>query len=136
MVKRRYGDVYAKRDLASAAGNLTVADGDRRNYMEMLSIFNQLNPPDYLSTKDAPNLESIVAFHRELGRELDLSAWFNRPCLIIMGFLEGAPCPVPLRIDGEGNLPVANGLTMVRWIYPLPINEKIAFREVFEQPNP
>jgi hypothetical protein len=58
---------------------------------------------------------------RKLGRELDLSAWFTRPCLIVFGYLDEAPTPVPLLV--EGRTPASVGLTVVRWIYPLPLDE-------------
>lgn len=131
-VKRRFIDPYSSRDLPSAAGVTQVGEQHRRNYMEMLSIFHQLNPPEYLKPKGQQNVDAGVAFHRQLGREWDLSAWFNRPCLIIMGFLRDTPAPIPLRVDDRENLPVSQSVTMVRWIYPLPLDEKIAFKDVFE----
>ena len=104
--------------------------------MEMLSLFGQLDPPKYLRPgKDQGQDAESVTAHRELGRELDLSVWFTRPCLIIMGYLEGTPCPLPLRLDGGEEPPTSTGLTMVRWIYPLPLDEKIAFEEVFKKPE-
>jgi hypothetical protein len=42
---------------------------------------------------------------------------------------------VPLKIDGRKEFEIARGLTMVRWIYPLPVNERIAMKEVFETSN-
>jgi hypothetical protein len=86
----------------------------------------------YLKSPDQQTSEASVAFHRELGRELDLSPWFNRPCIIVIGLLENAPNPIPLRIGEEGTLPVARSLTVVRWVYPLPLDEQVAFRDIFE----
>jgi hypothetical protein len=90
-----------------------------RRCLEMLSFFHQLTPPKYhrLGDKDP---ETAVA-NRQLGRELDLSVWFTRPCLIVIGYLDGAPTPVPLRVDGRP--PAGDGLTVVRWVYPLPLDE-------------
>ncbi len=52
---------------------------------------------------------------------LDLGRWLSQPCLIIIGSLgsekEGAPCPVPMTVDGEKFS--TTGRTIVRWIYPL-----------------
>jgi hypothetical protein len=62
-----------------------------------------------------------VLMHREVGRELDLSTWFTRPCVIIIGELKGSPCPIPMRLDGRELL--STGTTIVRWIYPLELNE-------------
>lgn len=133
-VKKRYIDPYVTRDWA-VSPSTSLSDSNRRDYLEMLSIFQQLNPPEYLKQGLASG-ESAVAFHRELGRELDLSPWFSRPCLIVTGFLEDAPLPIPLRIDDQDNLPVSRSRTLVRWVYPLPLDEKIAFHEVFEEPEP
>jgi hypothetical protein len=49
---------------------------------------------------------------------LDLSRWFTQPCVIVVGWVRNAPSPVPLTRDGEAMK--TDGLTMVRWIYPLP----------------
>lgn len=92
--------------------------------MEMLAIFQQLDPPIYLKPPEAQDPETMVAT-RDLGRELDLSPWFNRPCLIVMGFLKDSACPIPLRVDGR---PVSGeGLTVVRWVHPLPVVPSVAF---------
>ncbi len=98
---------------------------DERRYMEMLSIYHQLTPPKYLKPPTGDQEDEIVVIHRELGQELDLSPWFTRPCLIIIGYLEKSPTPVPLRVDGE--VPSSEGLTIVRWIYPLELEEETAF---------
>jgi len=130
-IEDRYIQPYTGRD----TGNLTssVTDSDRAKYMEMLSFFQQLHPPVYLKAPDGNENDQVV-FHRELGRELDLSPWFNRPCLIIIGFLKESKCPIPLLVDGE---PVEDntGLTVVRWVYPLPLNETEAFDDYFH-PDP
>ena len=60
-----------------------------------------------------------------MGRELDLSPWFVRPCLIVIGYLEPSACPIPIRVDGK---PVTStGTTVVRWIKPLKLDATIAF---------
>ncbi|MCH8343413.1 MAG: hypothetical protein IH983_05455 [Planctomycetes bacterium] len=91
----------------------------QRLFIEMLSIFHQLTPPKY--HRELNKEPETAVLSRKLGRELDLSAWFTRPCLIIIGYLEDSPCPVPLRVDGKA--PKSEGLTVVRWIYPLPLVE-------------
>jgi len=58
---------------------------------------------------------------RSMGRELDLSIWLSRPCLIIMGQLNDSKTPIPLRVEGEEVH--SSGITFVRWIYPLPVEE-------------
>ena len=93
--------------------------------LAMLGLYQLLVPPQYLTTpgsrtSSAPgtSLSSpVVRVQRMLGRELDLSAWSARPCVIVMGFLDTAPCPVPLRIDGSE--PESAGTTLVRIVVPL-----------------
>ena len=89
------------------------------DYMEMLSIYHQLTPPRYIREGDKDPATAVIT--RRLTRELDLSAWFTRPCLIIIGYLDGSQTPVPLLVDGK--TPRSEGLTVVRWIYPLPLVE-------------
>lgn len=91
-----------------------------RTRMEMLSLYSHLQPPTYKKQPDnKKGVESNQAI-RESGRDLDFAEWFGRPCLIIMGFLPNAPIPVPISIDGE-HVHQSNGVTFVRWIYPLPL---------------
>jgi hypothetical protein len=97
--------------------------------MEMLSIFNQLDPPPYLRAGLNSQTEDGMSAHRELGRELDLSAWFTRPCVIVLGYLEDTACPIPIRLDGDDQPPISTGTTMIRWVYPLPLDEEIAFEQ-------
>jgi hypothetical protein len=51
-------------------------------------------------------------------RELDLSARFAEPCLMVIGSLENVPLPYPVEVDGE-TVP-SEGRVIVRWILPLP----------------
>jgi hypothetical protein len=87
--------------------------------MAMLSFFHQLEPPGYVLSQDKEPEAIVVS--RRLGRGLDLSPWFNRPCLILIGFLPETPAPVPLLVDGDE--PRSAGMTVVRWICPLPASE-------------
>lgn len=129
-IKKLYIDPYAQDEaMGSGLPNSKMGESDLRNYMEMLSLFQQLDPPKYLRAGQNSQPESGITAHRDLGRELDLSTWFTRPCLIIMGYLEETACPIPLRLDGDDQPPPSTGTTMIRWIYPLPLNEKIAFDE-------
>jgi hypothetical protein len=89
------------------------------NYMEMLSLYHQLTPPRYIREDDKDPKAAVIT--RRMTRELDLSAWFTRPCLIIIGYLDASEIPIPLLVDGE--TPRSEGLTVVRWIYPLPLVE-------------
>ncbi|MCI0629904.1 MAG: hypothetical protein L0Y44_04540 [Phycisphaerales bacterium] len=135
-VTKMYIQPFENRDPQIGAGANAVSESDRRKYFEMLAMFGHIDPPKYLKHPDTSNFsEAKVVFQRHLGRDLDLSAWFTRPCVIIIGYLENSDCPVPLRVDGDDEPPAtADGsLTVVRWIYPLPLDEKIAFSEVFEE---
>ena len=110
-----------------------ISQGEAKDYLQMLSLYHMLLPPEYLRSAGDGGLR----FRRAMARELDLSGWFNRPCLIVTGFLEQTPCPTPLTIDG-GPPEASEGLTMVRWIFPLPLDEVDAFRldQEFEPQEP
>ena len=99
---------------------------DRIAQWQMLTYYHQLQPPKYLSPGQSP--EDIGIIQRLMGRELDLSGWFARPCLIVTGFARSA-CPLPFEADSE---PVASeGLTMVRWILPLDVSYEHAFPDQY-----
>jgi hypothetical protein len=118
-------------DFTGVSGDSWQA-GKLHDYMEMLSIYHQLEPPRYLR-QDNKDPDTVVIVRR-LGRELDLSAWFTRPCLIIIGYLEDSPTPVPLRVDGE--TPRGTGLTVVRWVYPLPMVDQEVVASSLDRPVP
>lgn len=106
-----------------------VTADTRRRYLEMLSFFHQLTPPAYV--KGHPDEEEStdrVTFNRHIARELDLSEWFNRPCIIVIGYLDNSELPMSIRVNDSDRPVASTGTTMVRWIYPLPIAEPIAFR--------
>ncbi|MGA1046140.1 MAG: hypothetical protein ACO3ZY_13190 [Phycisphaerales bacterium] len=87
--------------------------------LDMLSLYSMLTPPPYL--QNPPTGAETARVERMLGRRLDLGPWFNRPCLVVIGYLRDSSLPVPLEIDGE--TPPSEGLTVVRWILPLPAVE-------------
>ena len=89
-----------------------------RKQLAMLGLYQMLQPPDYRMNPPRPGEVVVVRVQRQLGRELDLSPWFTRPCLIVTGFLDDASCPIPLQIDGR--TPTSRGTVMVRFILPLP----------------
>lgn len=86
--------------------------------LDMLGFYWMLQQPAYMM--NPPREVSVGRILRTFGREIDLSPWSNRPCLIIVGFLEESACPVPITIDGRA--PESRGLTVVRCIVPLPID--------------
>ena len=66
---------------------------------------------------------SIPAPQRADTHCLDLGRWFTRPCVIIIGLVgqtKPLPTPIPFCVDGE--TAPTSGLTIVRWVYPLPDN--------------
>lgn len=112
------GDAYFERlatdgRLRSAAGETrpdTVSAGSR---FEALTFYSALRQPDYFSR----SITQQPMLQRREMHGLDLSFWFTQPAFIIVGELEDAPSPAPLRIDGEPA--PTKGRTLVRWIYPL-----------------
>lgn len=85
--------------------------------IEMLSIYHHLDPPRYMGQRIG---DPDVVVHRRMGRELDLSAWLSRPCVIVIGYLDNTSLPIPTHVDGAEVR--SEGRTVVRWIYPLPID--------------
>jgi hypothetical protein len=80
-----------------------------------LAFYSMLEPPDYRQQND----DHDVCF-REASHTYDLGRWFTQPCVMIVGKLEGAECPIPISVDGQ---PIpTEGTTVVRWVYPLPTN--------------
>ena len=126
-IRTKYIGPYAREYFGAVSGS--VSEQDRQNFMEMLSVFQQLTPPEYFLQRGQTNPDASVIAQRCLGRELDLSAWFSRPCLIIIGYLRDTDLPIPLTINGDSPRTTGGSLTVVRWIYPLPLNEDIAFRK-------
>jgi hypothetical protein len=96
-----------------------VAPEARERNLDMLSLYQMLPPPTY--RKQAKQMAAPVRFKRSLGRELDLSAWFTRPCLIVTGYLDAQALPVEFTLDGDR--PASDGTIMIRWILPLPAED-------------
>jgi hypothetical protein len=98
-------------------GGGTNEGGSRQQRFLAASFMHQFPTADFKQ-----NSSPVVAT-RQLLHGFDMSRWFTQPCIIVIGFLgeegqTGADSPVPLFVDGEA---VPNkGLTMVRWVYPLP----------------
>lgn len=91
-----------------------------------MSFFHQFPaaPPPTTSGEQPP----AAVPQRRAMHGMDLSRWFTQPCVIVIGFTDGdgvaGKSPVPLYVgDAAGGdmeeLPT-KGLTMVRWVYPLP----------------
>lgn len=119
---------YEDDDMAWQRGAARPAAADPRVQYRLLTFFSMAPAPAYVQPPGSmggtrPTIRRIV------GRELDLSAWLARPCIIVMGELVGSETPVPLRVSDR---PVeSRGLTIVRWIYPLPVTAD----DVAEEPT-
>lgn len=84
-------------------------------YFTDLALFSMMGPPEY-ELNDYTSNQSLA--RRETSHTYDLSRWFTQPCVIIIGHLKEAECPVPISVEGQ---PIATrGHTVVRWVYPLP----------------
>lgn len=92
--------------------------------IEALSFYRLLDQPKWVGeVKGSP-----LMLDRRMGRELDLSAWLNRPCLIILGYLEQGeeplPLPAPMTIGGASvDQTATNSHVFIRWIFPFPANK-------------
>ncbi|MCA9285323.1 MAG: hypothetical protein KDA22_08925 [Phycisphaerales bacterium] len=118
---------YSRRSDSDFALGTGLNEETRRQNMDILGIFHMTQPLDWLDVTGMAQEMKTPRFTRFLGRELDLSAWFTRPCLIVWGYLESSPSPVPVTVDGE---PVpSEGLTVVRWICPLPLDATLVVPE-------
>jgi hypothetical protein len=95
-----------------------LGDGMRSSLFKILSFYHQMPPPQYTRTSQMSDTQPALV--RSLGRELDLSPWLTRPCIILYGEIADSEMPVPFEVDGER--PESNGRTIVRWIYPLPLD--------------
>jgi len=96
-----------------------LGEQELRDSLEALTFFHMLTPPAYHRPRGVVDSDNPPDFDRELARELDLSGWLVRPCVIITGFLPAADLPLPFRVNGEA--PGSDGLTFIRWIHPLPM---------------
>lgn len=99
-------------------GQSIVTSKTWRRKLEMLTLYSHLTPPRY--TKNATAKQGPASHHaiREGGRALDLTTWFSRPCLIVLGFFPHAPIPVTIAADGV-EIVESEGSTFLRWVYPL-----------------
>lgn len=118
-------DVYQRRVL-SALGSDLIGTSDpsgqlREETLEMYAFFRMLPQPVYLLEQPGwKNSAPALRMQRWLGAETDCSDWFVRPCIMLIGILEGVPCPVPIEIDGKQV--ESEGTVVLRWIHPLPVD--------------
>jgi hypothetical protein len=136
LLNRNMHDRYVAEHMTSLGTPRPSTADSRRKFLEMLSFFHQLTPPEYLKQRrEDQEPTNRVIFNRHIGRELDLSVWMTRPCIIVIGYLDNSELPIHLRInDRDDASTTSTGTTMVRWIYPLPLDEEAAFAHRQEEP--
>jgi len=91
-----------------------IANSQIVGAVEMLSFYNALPPPDY---RRVHLLDRAANYDRLLGGRLDLTSFTVMRCVILIGHLERASLPVPLRVDGQEV--ASQGWVVVRWIGPV-----------------
>ncbi|MSR19008.1 MAG: hypothetical protein EXS00_07585 [Phycisphaerales bacterium] len=119
-LKLRYFTPFATDVWGGRIDSMLTVDR-QHTFLEMLGFFDMLQPPRYL--KNPPDDEENARISRLLGRSIDLSMWFTRPCLIVQGFVDLDQCPVPVKLGGV--TPPSNGSTFVRVIFPLPLDDAL-----------
>ena len=91
---------------------------DRQKHLRALSIYGILPDPRIVV---APGGQTASwRFMRQMGRSLDISTRTTEATLMVLGFAEDVPCPVPIAIDGE--IRAGSGDVMLQWIHPLPVD--------------
>lgn len=102
--------------------------------MAALSLFHIMPPP-----QEDTQANYVYAGQRYYTHGMDLSHWLSHPCVMILGQLGdtgdgGVEAPIAMTVDGE--VAPSNGITFVRWIYPLPSNPpRIATKPSPDQPE-
>jgi hypothetical protein len=110
--------IKARYQLSDSFQSRNLTNKEWQTKMEMLSFYSHLTPPVFKKLADVKQGPASHHSIREGGRALDLSSWFSRPCIIVMGFLQNSPIPVDISMDGE-QINKSHGTTIVRWVYPL-----------------
>lgn len=122
LLATRYLDQLAQRSGVSFAGPGQLNAVDAETGAAMIAFYDMLGIPT--TTAGSAGATKVRA-SRSATHTLDLSRWCTQPCVIVMGVVGGddgseqaAPSPTPLFVDGEPL--VTSGMTIVRWVYPLP----------------
>lgn len=112
-----YLESLAKDAAPGAFGGLSPGDPGllRRSArrLEALAWRSMLEQPDYLN-RGTDQRFSLLARDAQAP---DLGVWFTQPSVIIVGRLDDAPLPIPVRVDGK--VPPSEGRVVIRWVYPL-----------------
>ena len=114
-MKKRYQSDESNRFFRNSG---TLSKSQWRKKLEMLSLYSHLEPPVYQKNPQSKQSPDYFQATRSGGHSLDFAEWFNKPCIIVMGFIPNSPIPIQISVDGEQILQ-STGETFVRWIYPL-----------------
>lgn len=88
-----------------------------------LALFHHLAPPDFEGARVSNDGAGLTyAAYRSSTHGYDLSRWMTQPCIIILGTVgdadAGVESPIPINVDAQA-VPT-RGMTVYRWVYPLP----------------
>ncbi|MDP7028949.1 MAG: hypothetical protein QF733_01855 [Phycisphaerales bacterium] len=97
---------------------LRSAAPPRHDAVELLGLY-RLTPPPHWPAGSDPAPPAVHRMARGFAADLDLGAGLGGPMLLITGFVEDDPLPVPMFIDGDPIDPPL-GETMLRWSTWLP----------------
>ncbi|MCK4873430.1 MAG: hypothetical protein KAS72_11950 [Phycisphaerales bacterium] len=110
--------VLQRRRPASTPGGGVVRPSQVQTQYEMATFFHHLEPPAYFSRDQ----QDHVNYRPRNLKNLDMSMWLTRPCVIVIAHLSDQQTPTPITIDGQ-TVP-SRGDVIVRWVYPLPGNPR------------
>jgi hypothetical protein len=83
-----------------------------------LTFYNALPTPKY-RLPDVHHFGSTIGYRRSIGRPMDLSHHLALRRVIIIGFIQNSPLPVPLTLGGDPPAASDESWTMVRWMAPI-----------------
>ena len=91
---------------------------DRYRNLKAMTLYGILPDPRVVVAPGSTT--ASVRSIRQMGRSIDRSSRTIEANLMVMGFAEDVPCPVPIAIDGD--IRSGSGVVMLQWIHPLPID--------------
>ncbi|MGH7243057.1 MAG: hypothetical protein ACREJD_06535 [Phycisphaerales bacterium] len=142
------GELYLSNMVPTSNYTFAInANADSRAFQSVIdamtaaSLFPELGIPDEASKQQSIN---VAVLRREATQCLDLARWFTQPCVIVIGFVGGGPGGVsgtgpgsaaPVTVSIGGKPMETNGMTVVRWVYPL-ADLPPSWRGLSELPEP
>jgi hypothetical protein len=108
--------------MAALPGTASPSRGTPEQRILALAFMSMLKPPEQPSSQMGMLSDGETAALRRSTHGWDLSRWMAQPCVIIIGTVgsedAGKESPVPIFADGV-RVPTS-GVTVLRWVYPLP----------------